>query len=83
MSSRVRDIKKKSRQSSSSSSAMNDDREVFAVLRNQVNEKLFMVRRSEIISTKVVSKLVVGDIVSHGTRDKRVRAVILLIGKIR
>ena len=82
MSSRVRDLKKKSRQSSSSS-ATKDDREVFAVLRNQANEKLLMVRRSEIISTKVISKLVVGDIVSHGTRDKRVRAVILLIGKIR
>jgi hypothetical protein len=82
MSSRVRDIKKKSRQSSSSS-AVNDDREVFAVLRIQADEKLLMVRRSEIISTKVISKLVVGDIVSHGTRDKRVRAVILLIGKIQ
>ena len=82
MSSRVRDIKTKSRQSSSSS-AVNDDREVFAVLRNQANAKLLMVRRSEIISTKVISKLVVGDIVSHGTRDKRVRVVILLIGKIR
>lgn len=82
MSSRVRDIKKKSRQSSSSS-AVNDDREVFAVLRIQADEKLLLVRRSEIISTKVISKLVVGDIVSHGTRDKRVRAVILLIGKIQ
>jgi hypothetical protein len=82
MSSRVRDIKNKSRQSYSSS-AMNDDREVFAVLRIQANEKLLMVRRSEIISTKVISKLVVGDIVSHETRDKRVRAVILLIGKIQ
>jgi hypothetical protein len=82
MSSRVRDIKKKSRQSSSLS-AVNDDREVFAVLRIQADEKLLMVRRSEIISTKVISKLVVGDIVSHGTRDKRVRAVILLIGKIQ
>ena len=52
----------------------------FVLLRDQSTEKLTVVPIEEIISAKNHAKLSSGDAVSHGTRGKRIRATITLIG---
>lgn len=54
----------------------------YALLRDQASEKLMVVPIEEIISSKNREKLSSGDTVSHGTRGKRIRATITLIGKL-
>jgi hypothetical protein len=53
----------------------------YALIRDQANHKVSMVPFEEVVSTKARGKLAVGDIVTHGSRDKRIRAMIILIGK--
>ena len=55
---------------------------MYVVLRNEKDDVLFTVPRTELISTKKSSKIEVGDVVSHGVRGKRIRGTIVLLGKI-
>jgi len=54
---------------------------MYALLRDQATNKLHVVPHKEMSSSKNLAKLDVGDIVCHGKRDKRIRAVIVLLGK--
>ena len=53
----------------------------YVLLRDQASAKLIVSPFEAIVSTKDRAKLSVGDVVSHGLRDKRIRATILLIGE--
>ena len=54
----------------------------YVLLRDQASEKLMVVPIEEIISSKNREKLSSGDTVNHGTRGRRIRATITLIGKL-
>jgi len=53
----------------------------YVLLRDQGTDKLRVVPQKEIISAKDLVKLGIGDIVSHGKRNKRIRGEIVLLGK--
>jgi hypothetical protein len=80
MSPSAKKSRKKSKAAVSEPKLKMDD--TYCMLRDQDSEKLLVVPRTEIISAKKPSKLAMGDIVSHGKRGKRIRAEILLVGKI-
>ena len=79
MSSRIRETNKNSQQPKGSTGKENKIR--FVLLRDQASEQIIVSPFREIISTKNRAKLSAGDVVSHGLRDKRIRATILLIGE--
>ncbi len=79
MATSAKNSSKKSQHSSSvSTSKLNG---MYSLLRDQATNKLHVVPHKEIISTKNLTKLDIGDNVSHGKRDKRIRATIILLGK--
>ena len=78
MSIRARDNKQKSQHVSLTSNINND---IYAVLRDGKNDELHIVPRKEIISAKKSGEIDVGDVVSHGVRDKCIRATVVLLGK--
>ena len=72
-------VSKKAQRASSGSTSKFEN--MYALLRDQATDKLHVVPYKEIISSKSLAKLDVGDIVSHGKLDKRIRATIVLIGR--
>ncbi|CAF4466881.1 unnamed protein product, partial [Rotaria sp. Silwood2] len=77
MSTHTRDYEKKSQQTASLTTTNNND--MYAVLRDEKNNILHIVPRTEIISAKKSGKVDVGDTASHGVRDKRIRGTIVLL----
>lgn len=58
-----------------------EKKERYVLIRSEANDNVTMVQFEELISTKTRGKLIVGDIVSHGLRDKRIRGKIILLGE--
>ncbi len=79
MASSMKTSSKKSQRFSSGSTSKFDG--MYALLRDQATGKLHVVPHKEMISAKGLAKLNVGDIVSYGKGDKRIRAAIVLLGK--
>ncbi|CAF1341581.1 unnamed protein product [Rotaria sp. Silwood1] len=78
MSTHTRDYENKSQRIASLTTTNNND--MYAVLRDEKNNILHIVPRTEIISAKKSGKVDVGDTASHGVRDKRIRGTIVLLG---
>ncbi|CAF0995444.1 unnamed protein product [Adineta steineri] len=64
----------------SSKPSMIKDNDIYMIVRDLATDKLILVARKLISSSKQLSKVVVGDIVSHGKRGHRIRAQVVLIG---
>ena len=65
----------------SKKSTEKENKEKYALIRDQANDKLKVVPCHEVICSKNRKKLCVGDTITHGLRDKRIRAMIVLLGK--
>ncbi|CAF0809163.1 unnamed protein product [Adineta steineri] len=60
--------------------SMIKDNDIYMIVRDLATDKLILVARKLISSSKKLSKVVVGDIISHGNRGHRIRAKVVLIG---
>lgn len=58
-----------------------ENNEKFVLIRDIRNDSHYVVPKNEIITAKKFDKLQPGDEISHGQRGKRLRAIILTIGK--
>ena len=58
-----------------------EKKEKYVLVRDIATNKVTMVRFDEVISAKHGAKVSVGDTVSHGSRNKKVRGMIVLVGE--
>ena len=56
-------------------------KEKYAVLRDQATDDVRVVSFHEIISAKDRAQLTAGDLISHGLRNQRARAMVVLVGE--
>jgi hypothetical protein len=56
--------------------------EIFVLIRDIVTNAHHVIPRSKVITSKKIGKLQPGDEISFGQRADRIRAVILMMGKI-
>jgi hypothetical protein len=80
MSSRAKETNKKTNTEKKSSGKEKKDK--YVLLRDQATDEFRVVPFHEIISSKDRVKLTAGDVVTHGLRDKRIRAMIALLGEL-
>ena len=58
-----------------------EKKEKFILVRDKVTNRVIMVRLDEVVSAKPGAKLSIGDTVTHGSRNKKVRGMIILVGE--
>ena len=58
-----------------------EKKEEYALLRDQATDGVRVVPFHEIVSSKDLAKLAAGDLVTHGLRGQRIRAMIVLVGE--
>ena len=58
-----------------------EKKEKYALIRDQATDGVRVVPFHEIVSSKDLAKLAAGDLVTHGLRGQRIRAMIVLVGE--
>lgn len=58
-----------------------EKKEKFVLVRDKVTNRVIMARLDEVVSAKPGVKLSLGDTVTHGSRNKKVRGMIILVGE--